>query len=62
MRIEVKQEGCTFPCKKKYEEKQILRGLTGIAKAGEVTAIMGASGAGKTTLLNAIACRIDHVR
>ena len=38
-----------------------MKGITGIAKAGEVTAIMGASGAGKTTLLNAIACRLDHV-
>ena len=27
-------------------------------KAGQVTAIMGASGAGKTTLLNILSCRI----
>lgn len=34
--------------------------MSGIFKAGEVSAIMGASGAGKTTLLNIIACRIDQ--
>jgi ATP-binding cassette, subfamily G (WHITE), eye pigment precursor transporter len=32
--------------------------VSGIFKAGEVTAIMGASGAGKTTLLNVLACRV----
>jgi len=34
--------------------------VTGIFKAGEVSAILGASGAGKTTLLNIIACRVSH--
>lgn len=33
--------------------------MSGIFKAGQVSAIMGASGAGKTTLLNLIACRMD---
>jgi ATP-binding cassette, subfamily G (WHITE), eye pigment precursor transporter len=28
-------------------------------KAGQVTAIMGASGAGKTTLLNLLSCRLS---
>lgn len=32
--------------------------MSGVFKAGKVTAIMGASGAGKTTLLNILACRI----
>lgn len=31
-----------------------------MAKAGEVTALMGSSGAGKTTLLNIIASRVAH--
>lgn len=39
-------------------EKEILKGISGIAKGGEVTSIMGASGAGKTTLLNIISCRV----
>jgi ABC-type multidrug transport system ATPase subunit len=38
--------------------KPILKGVSGVAKAGETTVIMGASGAGKTTLLNILACRI----
>ena len=41
-----------------YKEKQILKNVSGIFKAGHCTAIMGASGAGKTTLLNILACRI----
>lgn len=47
-----------IPCKKQYKTKQILNEISGIFKAGKVTAIMGASGAGKTTLLNLLACRI----
>lgn len=37
-----------------------MKNVSGMAKAGEVTAIMGASGAGKTTLLNVLACRIPR--
>ncbi|WEW59685.1 FAD-dependent urate hydroxylase [Emydomyces testavorans] len=35
--------------------KQILSGIRGIARPGQVTAIMGASGAGKTTFLDILA-------
>ena len=34
--------------------------MSGIFKAGQLTAIMGASGAGKTTLLNVLACRVNQ--
>ncbi|XP_065840254.1 protein white-like [Oscarella lobularis] len=36
-------------------EKIILRNVSGIARPGELIALMGASGAGKTTLLNVLA-------
>ena len=47
-----------LPCFKQYTQKQILKGVSGVIKAGHLTAIMGASGAGKTTLLNVLACRL----
>ncbi|OCK97384.1 uncharacterized protein K441DRAFT_606404 [Cenococcum geophilum 1.58] len=35
-------------------DKQILKGITGYVKRGQLTALCGASGAGKTTLLSAL--------
>ena len=46
------------PYTQRWVPKDLLKNVSGIFKAGEVTAIMGASGAGKTTLLNALACRL----
>lgn len=37
--------------------KQIVKGASGFARAGEVLAVMGPSGSGKTTLLNVLAQR-----
>jgi len=42
----------------KYVQREILRGMTGVCRPRELTAIMGASGAGKTTLLNILSCRV----
>ena len=39
-------------------DREILKGITGIAKPGEICAIMGQSGAGKTSLLNILSCQI----
>ena len=41
-----------------FENKTILHGLDGCARAGRLTAIMGPTGSGKTTLLNALAHRL----
>ncbi|PAA52991.1 hypothetical protein BOX15_Mlig012313g4 [Macrostomum lignano] len=47
-------------CGRAYEtdaRKQILHGVTGVAKPGTLLAILGASGAGKSTLLNVLTAR-----
>lgn len=41
--------------KLRIENKEILKGVSGCFKPGQLTAIMGPSGAGKTTLLNILA-------
>lgn len=45
---------------KKKQEKLILDHISGKARPGETTAIMGASGAGKTSLFHVLAGRIQH--
>jgi len=37
------------------ESKAILKGVSGLFPAGELSAIMGASGAGKSSLMNVLA-------
>lgn len=44
------------------EEKQLLRNISGYARPGQLTALMGASGAGKTTLLDNLSQRKSEGR
>ncbi|OQR98024.1 ATP-binding Cassette (ABC) Superfamily [Achlya hypogyna] len=41
----------------KGEDKHLLQGISGFARPGTITALMGSSGAGKTTLMDVIAGR-----
>ncbi|KAG8177287.1 hypothetical protein JTE90_029423 [Oedothorax gibbosus] len=54
----VKPQRGRFACCSDHSEirdcKQLLHGVSGVAKPGQLLAIMGASGAGKTTLLNVL--------
>ena len=43
--ISIRKDGRTF-------KRQLLHGITGYAKPGTLTALMGATGAGKTTLMD----------
>uniref|UniRef100_H3GK60 ABC transporter domain-containing protein n=1 Tax=Phytophthora ramorum TaxID=164328 RepID=H3GK60_PHYRM len=46
-----------MPGGKKGEDIDLLQGVSGLAKPGTMTALMGSSGAGKTTLMDVIAGR-----
>ncbi|XP_004496215.1 ABC transporter G family member 21 [Cicer arietinum] len=52
-----KNKGCVLGKEPKVTRK-VLNGVTGIAKPGELTAMLGPSGSGKTTLLTALAGRL----
>ncbi|EFO83630.1 CRE-WHT-6 protein [Caenorhabditis remanei] len=47
----------TFRVSTVKEQRELLRDVSGVARPGELLALMGASGAGKTTLLNMLMCR-----
>jgi len=40
-------------------DKKLLSGITGIAEAGRIMAVIGPSGSGKTTLLDSLAALIS---
>jgi ABC-type multidrug transport system ATPase subunit len=51
--LKFKDIGCTI------NEKRILKNISGVARPGELIAIMGSNGAGKSTLLNILAGKVD---
>ncbi|KAL5069516.1 hypothetical protein RYX36_020403 [Vicia faba] len=51
------KNGCVLGKESKVTRK-VLNGVTGIARPGELTAMLGPSGSGKTTLLTALAGRL----
>jgi ABC-type multidrug transport system ATPase subunit len=44
------------------QEKQLLQGVSGFVRPGQLVALMGSSGAGKTTLMDVLAQRKDNGR
>ncbi|KAM7315635.1 ATP-binding cassette sub-family G member 1 [Ixodes scapularis] len=50
--IRLEWKNLTFKVKSGKEKKALVSNLSGLARPGTLTAIMGPSGAGKTTLLN----------
>mmetsp|Transcript_5075 Transcript_5075/g.5201 ORF Transcript_5075/g.5201 Transcript_5075/m.5201 type:complete len:659 (-) Transcript_5075:43-2019(-) len=52
------QESSAF--KTQYKEKNILKGVSGMAETGQLLAIMGPTGCGKTSLLNVLAARVPN--
>lgn len=61
--VELEWSGIEFTVKigkgKDAKPRKLLSDISGIARPGELLAIMGSSGAGKTTLLNTLAGRIS---
>ncbi|XP_066150986.1 ATP-binding cassette subfamily G member 4-like [Euwallacea fornicatus] len=50
--LDIEFENVWLTIRDRKEYKKILKGVSGLFKSGELTAIMGPSGAGKTSLLN----------
>lgn len=59
--VKRRKEGAGLLSRQKYEHKQILNNVCGVAKSGSLMAIMGASGAGKTTLLATVSQRCKGI-
>jgi len=60
--VKCKLPSASDPNKMIMGEKTILHGITGVAKPGEILAIMGQSGAGKTSLLNILSFRTKNTQ
>ncbi|EAR86554.2 lipid transporter family ABC domain protein (macronuclear) [Tetrahymena thermophila SB210] len=58
--VDIVWNNVTYEVNLKNTKRQVLRGVSGISKKGQINVIMGSSGAGKTTLLNLLCCRAEN--
>ncbi|KAL4474934.1 hypothetical protein ABPG74_001630 [Tetrahymena malaccensis] len=58
--VDIVWNNIVYQVKNKNTQRQVLKGVSGICKKGQVNVIMGSSGAGKTTLLNLLCCRAEN--
>ena len=57
-KVSLEWKDVRFSVEENKTRKEILKGLSGHAKTGEMLAILGPTGCGKTSLLNALAARV----
>ncbi|KAL4474978.1 hypothetical protein ABPG74_001674 [Tetrahymena malaccensis] len=60
--IDISFNNLEYSAQTKTGEKKILKGVDGVFKSGQISAILGPSGSGKTSLLNLLCHRIKQTK